>query len=531
MSVILIESILGGITPTSHFAGKGQFRAGFGIDPSQPIDDADTAFSTVSSGLLRPTPSQDISSSALNAAPLWMLTNPKNTNVYVVDALNSMYTIDGAFSSFAGVSDGGSLSNGRGNGFEYYDNYLYDFKNTTVARYGPLNGTPAFDGDYWVTTLGKTALQDTTYPSTVLNGIQYPNHVAKRHSNGKLYFADVVGNNGTLHYIQTTKTTVEGDTDNGSTYGALTLGYGLYPTDIESWNEGMVISIFEGTATTPSVRQARAKLAFWDDTSTNINKIVWVEHPDTYISAIRNVGGSLITFSGNINAQGYRVMRFVGGYSFEEIYHSATGEPPLPGAVDGILNQILFGSYTNSPTNDGVCMSIGLNAQKLSSGVFPIMRSTGGNSSTIVTSVLVADNSNMNFISPILGWSKGSGTSNNGIDYQSGAYNNAPSMFWSETYRIGRPFRIQKIRIPFANTLSATRSIIPKLYFDDGNSSYTCTTIDNTTFPNQRYAEIKIPSGIGGFNNFFLELKWTGSQVLTVALPIEIIYETIEENG
>jgi len=51
---IRIESILGGHSPTTHFGGAGQFRASLGIDPAQPIDDADGVFSTIGSGLLRP---------------------------------------------------------------------------------------------------------------------------------------------------------------------------------------------------------------------------------------------------------------------------------------------------------------------------------------------------------------------------------------------------------------------------------------------------------------------------------------------
>ena len=55
---ILIESILGGQSPMTHFAGADQFKASLGIDPALPaVDNNDTLFKESgisSSGLIRP---------------------------------------------------------------------------------------------------------------------------------------------------------------------------------------------------------------------------------------------------------------------------------------------------------------------------------------------------------------------------------------------------------------------------------------------------------------------------------------------
>ena len=532
MPTITTESILGGHSPTTHFASKGQFRSSLGIDPAQPIDDADSVYSTIASGLIRPVASQKFSGTTINSAPLWLVANPKDANVYVYDARSSAYTIDATFTTVTALNDAGALS-GLGNGAEYYDNYIYFATSTDITRYGPLNGTPAFIPAYWTGTLSKTALVATTYPTTFKNNLRLPNHILKRHSDGKLYIADVVGNIGQLHYIATTKTTVEGDTNNSSTYGALTSlgGYGLWPTAMESYGTDLAVALYEGNAS--NLRQSRAKIAFWDTTSTTYNKIVWVEFPDQVITAMKNVNGVLFVVSGNFNSRGFRVSKFVGGYSFQEVWYSEVGEPCLPGAIDGILNRALIGSHTNVPESDGCVWSSGLEKGSLGSGFFNIMRSTGGTSSTSVTSVLVADNDELGFVVPIIGWTQageGSTGISHGLDKQLTTYNNAPSVWWDQVYRIGQPFKLTKIRLLLAQAIGANMTIIPKIYTDDGaGTTYTLTTINNTNYPN---GEVNIPlllQNVTGKHNFWLELRWTGSALCTVNLPIKYDFEILDD--
>lgn len=527
MGKISVDSILGGHSALTHFAARGQFRASLGIDPAQPIDDADSKYSTIGSGLLRPAASQKFSGAVIVSSPLWMVPNPKDANVYVQDAAGSAYTIDATFNTVTGLADGGSLSSSLGNGCEYYDNYIYFFKNTDVARYGPLNGAPAFNGTYWTSTLSKTALTNTAYPTTFKNNIQLPNHVGHRHrADGKLYFGDVVGNLGTIHYIKTTKTAVEGDTDNGSTYGALTLGYGEWPTEIESYGTDLAIALYEGSL--GGLRQPRAKIAFWDTTSASANKVISVEYPDQIITAMKNVNGVLYVVSGNFNSRGFRITRFAGGYSFDEVFYSETGEPCLPGAIDGTLNRVLIGSHTTVPESDGCVYAHGLQKTGLGKGIFNVMRATGGNSSTSVTAVCLADNAEFGFYVPIIGWSQagdGSTGASYGMDKQATQYNNAPSVWWSNLYRIGRPFTINSIRIPLAQAVAANMTLIPTIYLDDGSSSVALTTINNTNYPNSQQNIVIRPQDLSGKHNFWLELRWSGSALCVVNLPIEIDYD------
>lgn len=523
---ITIDTILGGHSPTSHFSRKDQFRASMGIDPAQPIDDTNSAYSTVASGLLRPSACESIGT--LSSAPLWIIPNPKTSLTYVYCANSSLYSVPDTFDSVTAIADAGELTNGLGNGAEYYDNYIYLSKNTTIARLGPLNGALTLNGDYWVTTLSQLPLTDTAYPQTYKNKLQLPNHILKRHSDGRLYILDVVGNQGNIHFIETTKTTVEGDTNNGSDYGALTFGYGLYPTTCESYGEDLAIAFYEGSNS--NLRQTKAKIAFWDCVSTNVNKLVWVEFPDPIITAMKNVNGILYTVSGNLNAQGFRICRFIGGYQFQELWYSETGEPCLPGAVDAVLNRFIFGTHTNIPEDGGIAYSVGLQKDGLGNGVFGIMRASGSTTSTTVTTVASADNYELGFNSPIIGWTQagdGSTGVSHALNVQGAVYNNANPIWWSQLFRIGEQFKITKITITTSTAIGANMTITPKIYLDDGSRSETLQTINSTNYNGLRRVVYK-PT-ISGFTNFWLELKWTGSALLTVDLPIKIEYELIDD--
>lgn len=529
---IKIENILGGHAPTTHFAQANQFRNSLGINPALPIADSTlNAYSRVASGLLRPTAATDISSTVVNRSPKWMKSNPKNKLIYVYGGTGSVYTINAgitAVSALGDLTDGGTS---QANGMEYYDNYMYFARSTTVARYGPLDGTPSFTDDYWVTTLSKTALIDTQYPTDTYAGVEFPNHILHRHSDGRLYFADVVGNKGTIHYIATTKTTVEGDTDNGSTYGALDLGYGLWPTALESYGTDICIALYEGSGVnTNASRRGNAKIAFWDTTSLSPNTLIWVEFPDQIITGLKNVNGVLYVISGDVNSQGFRISRFVGGYSVEEIYFSESGQAPFPGAILGRANTLWFGTISDIPETAPSVLSWGLQKSNLGAGLFNIMRGTG--TARVVMSMVENPKSEyFENLLPIIGCSlDGDNGVDTTIDVPSATYSNGPQVFWSQTYRIGQPFKITKIRIPLAQAVAANMTVTPKIYTDDGaGTTYTLTTINNTNFPNSERNIIIRPTNATCQHDFWLELRWTGSALCTVGLPITIEYELLDD--
>ena len=546
MARITIDSILGGQSQTTHYAAKDQFKVAIGIDPSQPDGTTTGSYATSrSSGLLRPTLVSSVSNTTLVGSPLWIVNNPKTGyQFFVYDATGSAYThAKGTFNALTALSDGGSLSNSTGNGAAYYDNYVYFAKDTTVARYGPLDGstTIGFDGDYWVTTLAKTALGIQDSPFTSQTDVYYPNHVMHRHSDGRLYFADVTNNQGVIHYISTKKTTYEGDTNNGSTYAALTLGYGQYVTAIESYGSGLVLAVWEGSGGTYSSRNP-AKLVFWDTTSQNFNSITNNEFPDPYISALKNINGVLYIFSGNPPNVGFRVSRYIGGSSIQDVHYSVEGEAPFPGAVDGLANTLYFGSFTDFPTSDTPCVyAINTPNSGVGKGIYiPYTTTPGTNVTTSSVTALRVSAENFNEMGLLIG----TGGSTKALDKTgvtaSGTtdYSVTPHIYWSQLYNIGQPFQIKRIRVPLVKTLSSTMTIVPKLYFDNGAQSQTLTTINSTNFPttgpgNGLVANIRTAGDgsniIIGQQNFWLELKWTGTGLATVDLPIIIDFDIIPD--
>jgi hypothetical protein len=526
---VRIDSILGGHSQSSHFSSPGQFRTSIAIDPSLPSTDTiGDAYSNVASGLLRPVAVTDIGNSIIANSPMWLIPNPKDSSVYIYDLGGSAYVTGG--SVVTALSDGGTLTSSSGNGAEYYDNYIYFFKNTDVARYGPLNGAPTFNGTYWTGTLGKAALTNTTYPSDFFLNTAYPNHVAHRHSDGKLYFADVVGNQGTIHVISTTKAAVEGDTDSGSTASKLTFGYGLWPTAIESYGSSLAIALLENTNATK--RGMRAKMAFWDTTSGNFNSIIWVEFPDSIITGLKNVDGTLYIVSGNLGVQGFRVSQYVGGNTVSEVGYFEDGEPPFPGALEGSSKRLLFGSFSATPVNTACVYSLGLQKSGLTSGLFNTVAPTSGTDGS-VTSLLLADNLPLAFDIPWVGNSSGSGLANQYLDVRSTTYGLIDNIFWSQMFRIGKPFKITKIRIPFSQAIASGMSLIVNMYVDDGSKVYTGTanampTITSSNYLGER-GVVFTPTGVTGKNNLWLGLDWNGTALLTVGLPIIIEGEILDD--
>lgn len=538
--VIRIESILGGQSPTTHFAHEDQFRASMSIDPAQPISDTSTDYLGIkASGLLRPVGTSEIDASKIGSIPLWIIPQPKSGDVFIYDFQGSVYSIEST--SFATITGLGDLNDGGssfGNGAAYSDNYVYFSRATTIARYGPLDGTPAFTDDYWTGTLSKAALSNQTYPTTLQTSVSLPNHYLHRHSDGRLYIADVVDNQGTIHFIKTTKTTVEGDTDDGSTYDAVHVGYGLWPTAIESYGSSLAIAFYEGSSS--FVRQARAKIAFWDTTADNVNQITWVEFPDTVISAMKNVNGVLYVVSGNTQGRGFRLSRFVGGYTFEEVFYFEDGSPTYPGALDGDSERLLFGSFTYIPLTSssapatGIVYSLGLQNSNLSKGIFGVLTAPNvsvGNNSVAITALSLVDNYNFAQATPLVGFYNGGapGAGNVGLAKQSTTYSSNHIYWWSQMYRIGQPFKITKIRIPLAQAMAANMAITAKIFTDDGaGTTHTLTTIDNTNYSGKKNIVIR-PENLTGDHNFWLELNWTGSALCVVGLPITIEYEFVND--
>ena len=517
---INISSILGGIAPSLYLGGANQFLDSVSVDPDLPVDDS--GISTIrTSGVLVPTRYGDFSSTNLTAAPLWITTNPKDTNTYVYAANGRMVSYSSALTS-GSEALAFTAATSTGNGAAYYNNYLYYASNTDVGRYGPLDGSPAKDDDAWTTSvLGtQTALTDTTYPS--FNSIEMPNHPMFKHVDNRLYFGDVIGTGddqgkGTIHMIRTRKGSDEGDTNNGSTAEVLKLPFGFKPTCIGSYGTDLVIGAIQTTDST--INQGNAALFFWDTFSTNYYRQVTL--PDPFVTALLNNNGVLYTWSGN-NVDGVRISSYIGGDSIKQIGYLEEGFPPFAGAVDAVGNRISWGANKTNPSTAACVYSIG-SKTNLPEGMnnIAITSSSGDNPATYSLSyVEQTDNKSPRMI---IGWKD---DSNVGVDKVS-TTETFKAIWRSRLYNVGKRFVVRQLRLPLGAAVAANMTLTPKVYVDDASASTTLTVINNTNYASSERFVRLIPN-VTGNNNFFVELAWTGTASLPVTLPISVDIEELD---
>lgn len=548
---IKIESIFGGMSPSSYFGNENQYINSIGIDPDLDIN-ANFGWTTILDDTLAQKPSglivpvrAGIISGTFTGAPHWFVRVPKilstTKEMYVYDSVGSVYTFSPGTMSITGLGDLNDGASASGNGAEYYDNYVYFARDTTIARYGPLDGTPTFTDDYWVNTLGLAALSNTTYPRGQYGPTATPNHLLKRHSDGRLYIADIVDNQGVLHFISTTKTTVEGDTNNGSTFNAIDFPYNYWPTAIESYGSQLVIALYEGNNVggTATFKGTRAKIVFWDTTSSSYSQIIDYQFPDPFIAKIVNRNGDLYFFSGN-ESQGFpmRITRYIGGYSFEQIAYYPNTYLPAPGAYFDDMTRIYFaGNFIPSADENDTESSYGRPDVKAlgsvfgGNGIYSIM-GVGGTTAAVVTAIIKDESA------VYAGFYSVAGTDYGGMVGRMSTEDRLPqrNIWRSNMFRIGQPFKIKKINIPFATTLSnvsgvsTTKEITPVVWVDSGSFKHTLTTINSTNFPQAITTQSATiyPNGLTGGSHFFLELYFENDEPMVVSLPITIEYELID---
>jgi len=519
---ITIDSVFGGLATTQYAAAKGQYLNGIAIDPDFPISDSSGDFRV--SGAIRPTAYEDFSGANIADNPYWIITNPKDANVYT-------YLRDGKFvsynSSLGSETLVGTAASSSGNGMAYYNNYIYLFRNTDVDRYGPLDGTPALGTSVWTgATLGsQTALTNTTYPSHRGTGT-LPNHAPHVHTDNKLYFLDYKDGQGLVHYIKTTKTTDEGDTNDGSAYNALDLPFGYLPVDIESYGTDLVIAAIQTTDGT--LRQGKAALFFWDTIASSFYR--QVELPDTYVTALKMANGFLYIWSGSLDDNGYRLSVYAGSQRVSPVFLSSVGASPLQGAVEALGDRLYWGSVQQVQTTTpglpdyySVVMAYGSQDPRLTKGFHAVALSTAAASSTdgFITAIALAEQSRFGKAKLLIGWRD---AGDYGIDKQSTTY--GKSIWRSPLVNIGRKFRIADIRFALPAAIAANMTITPKLFLDDFSVSTTqgMPVVNSTNYTNgERHVEYR--PNVNGDHNFCLELAWSGTALLPVLLPITIDIE------
>lgn len=518
------DSILGGIQPTEFYntQGNGQIFNSLGIDPEMPKTDSLTR----PSGLIRPTSMEKISGSTVTGAPMWFLTNPKNANIYCYANDGKVHLIN---SNLTMGSDLSTPTNGAGQGAVYYNNYLYFATTTDISRFGPLNGSPTMTNNWWTSTLSKTALANTTYPT--INGVMMPKHAMYVHPwNSRVYFCDVTSDGiGCLSMIKTKKVTVEGDTDDTlvpSSYKVLDFFYGWLPTCISNIGSELAIGLIEGTDTT--TKQGNAKVAFWSTVAsdTSYNRIAQL--PDPIITSLTNVNGILYAITGSASG-GMRISRYIGGESFEEVAYLDDQLPALAGATDFVINRILWGGKTTLPAVSGSVFSLGSKSKAMGMGLHNILKSTAGATTPMVTALKYVSQGAIK--QPIVGWKDNTGTAGAlvaGIDKLSTTYGTSYLTF--PLQRIGRNFQIISVSIPLSSSVSANQTVEVRALIDGGSSDVLLGTINNTNYSGARRVGID-PESSFGFNDFCLQLKFTGSALTTIQMPVLVDIEVIEDTS
>lgn len=525
-----IENILGGQSPTIFFRNEGQFLSSAGIDPDLAFPGS--PFTNRASGAIAPIGYAAFSGAAVNGAPMWIITNPKNNLVYTYLASGRLISYSSVLGSETEI---GTPTSGAGNGAVYYNNYIYLMTPTDVSRYGPLNGTPALTNTVWTgATLGtQTALNNTAYLSS---GVSYPNHAAHVHTDNALYFCDFVPNTGAagnagkgiIHKIKTIKVIDEGDTNDGSLYNALDLPFGYMPMDIESYGTDLAIVAIQTIDST--VHQGQSAMFLWDTISDSFYRQVPITDP--LVSAIFNRNGRLHVFSGNSN-NGFRVSQYLDGYSFQTLDFFEEGYSPFAGAVDGYGDRITFGGVTTEPVNAAVAFSLGYKSPHLPPNARHVPVRTSSSSSATgkaVTSLKYVTQASGIYPRIVIGYKDSYGSV---LDKISGA---ATSVFRSEIFVVERPFSISRIRIPLSDAVGANTTIVPKLYFDNGTTTKTLATINNTNYSGNRIVNYKAQeieetatSGYNGQHNFFIEFTMSGSDNIHILLPIEITVTILDD--
>lgn len=506
---LTIDSIFKGHNPAKYFSVDGGYDSSIGIDPDFPV-----GAGVKTSGMVIPTRFQKFSSTGITGAPLWIITNNKNTNIYVYDSAGKFVSYEKTLTTETPLT---APTSGAGNGMAYYNNFNYLATPTNIAMYGPLDGTPAIIQNAWTTaTLGsQTALGNATYPE--IRGVKIPNHPMKAHGNNQLYVGDVINGQGVIHAIKTTKGSVEGDTNDGSQYNVLDLPSGWWPTCIESWGTWIAIGAIQ--TTDADVNQGQSAIFLWDTIDETTFQKGPILLPDPLVTAIKNIGGNLYIWSGNAQ-NGVRISAYVGGEAVQEIVYMEEGVPPFMGAVDALGNRINWGGFTSYPVASASVFAFGSKRADLPKGLHNVAKSTSAGANQNVTAIrYVQQDSN---IKPkvIVGWRDDSGV---GIDKLSATATYA-SVFRSEVFNVGKSFAINSIRIPFGAALVDNMELTVKIYTDDESKSKTLTVINNANYPGARYVNfdnIEMQE-TNGNNNFFIELLWGGTVELPVLLPIEI---------
>lgn len=526
-----IDSILGGQSPVFHEGSKGQFLTSLGIDPEASVQNKP-------SGSILPVGYKTFSSAGVvSGYPMWIVTDPTLFKIWVYCNNGAFVKYDGDFTNQTGLT---AIPSGAGNGMAYFQDYIYLATPTQVYRYGPLSGSPAISAaliangqllDNWDAGTTDTLLTDTTYIAT--RNVTFPNHAMHVHGDGFLYLCDYSANSvlgkGLIHRIGTTAA----GANSGSSYNVLDLPPNIKPYAIKSFGTDLAI-IGSSAGSGVTTNTGKSYLYLWDCVSDSFYREI--ELPTFFVTAMVNVNGNLRIFGGTQD-KGYQIYEYSGGYNVTQLWDSQDGTPPFAGAVDAFGHRMVWGTYSASyglgPTTDvAYVMAYGYQNERLGKSVVHNIGATDTLTALPVITALKFTQQQLRTKYPIIGWGTDGGIralSQTGI-----TTNN--SVFRSQAYEIGKPFKIRDIRVALSAAVDSTVTITPTLYYDDLSVSKVLPVINNTNYPSVTSLRIQsleieqaATAGYVGTNNFCLEFAFLGSALTGIQLPVQITVETLDD--
>lgn len=506
----IIDNILNGISPSFYLSGSGQYGKGLAIDPSSEV-------SNKPSGAIFPVKFSTITTTNINAAPLWILNTPITTKVYV-------YLANGKFISFSSALGSetleGTATSSSGNGAAYYNDYIYLATNTDVSRWGPLSGAAALTNSVWTgATLGtQAALTNTSYPANI------PNHPMHVHVDNQLYFGDYASGAGIIHSIKTTSAGV----NNGSAFNVLDLPFGYKPTDIESYGLDLAI-LATKQSTDTTLRQGESALFLWDTISETFYRQVPIN--DALATSLLNNNGRLYIGHSPGGTSATRWSEYLGGYTVEPRFSTNGGRPPFAGAVDAIGEREVFAGNWFENDDLPVVYAYGYNNPELPQNAVNAIIQTSG---TQITSLKYYRQASSNTPQLLAGFSDFSSTHGLASYASTGG---GGAIFYSGYINVGAPFVIKKISFNLTSAISSGVTITPAVIVDNNyeyNNSNGLDTINTTNFPATDYANgrtrIELFPTVNGEQGFEFRLTFAGTTSVGISLPV--IFEVhIKDDG
>lgn len=511
-SVLAISSILGGHAETIYFDREGEFLDSVGIDPEASLNSLVKPY-----GAIVPMPMGEFSGDEIQNAPLWITGMNVSAGVVVYDAGGTVVTYSAGLASEDGLANTG----GAGNGMVFANGYVYLSTGTSVARLGPMDTTAPTLSEYWVSSLGMSTLTDSQYPST--RSVDYPNHYLHFHNDGRVYVLDYDGSNGRVHSFIT-----DADGSNGSArFNDLTLPPGFMPFAAAQYGTDIaIVCSEEGKWATGSIpRGTKSYMVLWDAIPGNRPYRI-VPIGDPLATAIVNKNGQLHVFCGNID-QDVKVLRYLGGYSFETVSMLEEASPPFAGAVDAVGNMVAWGAQQDltAPTRAAGVMTLGYRSSKLP-GLARHQRAKISESSTANPVVTCLKYLQPDSGSPVIGWR----TNNTyGLDKKSGsatqtAVFKGPVWTMGKDFAYGRNAHVRRLTIPLTRPVSSGVSIQVEVVADNEDNAYAIATITNTLYPSEQvidFQSLNVPIK----HNFYLRFTFLGTVQIGVAFPVTVEME------